>query len=402
MDLLCVMGLFPKEYLEQIERDSISGIQNAANKLQWALVDGFDALDGVEIRICNCLYVGSYPKRYRKMMIPTFEFHHREKANDINVGFLNLPLIKSLSRYYGMRNEINNWSKNGHPDEKVIVAYGMTLPTARALAYVKRKHCKIKCCLFVADLPEYMNAAAMDKAYYRTGKKVQNFLLRHCLEHVDCFVLLTENMKNWFDRDIKYTVVEGIAASQSEEAEKQDCLERKKAIVYAGMIEAKYGVVDMVEAFMRIQDRDWTLEVFGDGTSLEAIKRMARDDDRVHVHGMVPNREVLEWQRKASILINPRRNQVFTKYSFPSKIIEYMSSGTPVMSYMLDGMPEEYRKHLLIIEEEEDGIFKALNYVIHLPAGASAAFGESGRQFVLGNKAAKLQCGRIVDLIQRC
>lgn len=45
---------------------------------------------------------------------------------------------------------------------------------------------------------------------------------------------------------------------------------------------------------------------------------------------MVPNSGVLKAQSESEILVNPRNdNNEFTKYSFPSKVIEYLGSGTP-------------------------------------------------------------------------
>ena len=105
MDVLCLMGLFPEEYREEIQKDSKSGMQNAADKLQWAIVKGLDQIDGVSVSILNSLYIGSYPRRYSRLMIPTFKFKHSEKSEDINVGFCNLTVIKWISRYCGIKKE---------------------------------------------------------------------------------------------------------------------------------------------------------------------------------------------------------------------------------------------------------------------------------------------------------
>ena len=56
MNILCLMGLFPQEYEDEILKDSLSGMQNAANKLQWAIVDGLCNQTNVEINVINSLY----------------------------------------------------------------------------------------------------------------------------------------------------------------------------------------------------------------------------------------------------------------------------------------------------------------------------------------------------------
>ena len=55
----------------------------------------------------------------------------------------------------------------------------------------------------------------------------------------------------------------------------------------------------------------------------------------------------------ATLLINPRfSNEEYTKYSFPSKNMEYMASGTPILTTKLPGMPKEYYEYIYLFEEE--------------------------------------------------
>ena len=53
-------------------------------------------------------------------------------------------------------------------------------------------------------------------------------------------------------------------------------------------------------------------------------------------------------------------DKLVAKYSFPSKNMEYMVSGTPVLTTRLPGMPMEYYPYVYFIEEESaDGIAAA-------------------------------------------
>ena len=65
------MGLYPSEYLQEIEANSKAGIQIAANKLQWAIVDGLEE-NNIDVSIIYSLYIDAYPKNYSKRRIPTF------------------------------------------------------------------------------------------------------------------------------------------------------------------------------------------------------------------------------------------------------------------------------------------------------------------------------------------
>ena len=242
MDIMCLFGLFPDEYVDEINKSSVSGMQNAANKLQWGLVRGMDAQEDTHVTICNSLYIGSYPKRYKKMRIPTFPFAHKEGAEDINVGFCNLSGIKYLSRYTSSLKVVKKWAKAEANAQKVLLVYALTVPFVNIAGYIQKKYPAIKVCVVVPDLPEYMNVGAMRKnGAYAFLKRQEIKWLKKCLRPVDYYVLLTEPMKNWFEKPIRYTVVEGITQVQPGEQLPQ----KEKTVLYAGGIKREYGVIDL-------------------------------------------------------------------------------------------------------------------------------------------------------------
>lgn len=401
MKILCLMGLFPREYEQTILDNSIAGMQNAANKFQWGIVNGFDVIPEVEVKILNSLYIGSFPRRYKQVRIPTFEFSHKEGASDLNVGFTNLSGYKFLSRYLGMKKEIDKWIEATKDHTRVIVAYAMTTPIVELLHYVKKKHKEIKCCLVVPDLPEYMSMTAKKHSLHSFLKGIQIHRFKKQLKTVDGFVLLTENMTEWFDWKINYTVIEGICSLEKSDYNEILCNEKNKAVVYAGGIEEKYGLIELVKAFMKTQEPDWSLELFGSGSCVNTISELAKSDSRIHLRGTVSNADVIEEQRHAEILINPRNDKnEFTKYSFPSKVIEYMSSGTPMIGYKLSGMPDEYTNFFYEIDKTEDGMFKCLEKVMALSPSERTQKGKEAFEFVTTEKSARKQCGKILKLLE--
>ena len=74
MEILFLGGLFPKETEDEIINNSIGSVQNAANNLQWEFAKGLEENSNKSITILNSLYIGSYPNRYKKMRINTYNF----------------------------------------------------------------------------------------------------------------------------------------------------------------------------------------------------------------------------------------------------------------------------------------------------------------------------------------
>ena len=100
--------------------------------------------------------------------------------------------------------------------------------------------------------------------------------------------------------------------------------------------------------------------------------------------------------------MNPRpTTEEFTKYSFPSKNMEYMVSGTPLLTTRLPGMPKEYYPYVFLIEDETiDGYAKALADALSRTEDELVNFGQKAKKFVLENKNYIIQTRRIIELIQ--
>lgn len=400
MKFLCLMGLFPKEYEKTIADDSIAEIQYAANKLQWAIVNGLSQQENSHVHILNSVFIGSYPRGYRKLRIPSFSFGREYGISGDNVGFLNLPLVKLLSKYAALRKKAEAWIRDNGEEDLVVIAYAMTSPCVELLHDIAAKHPKVKCLLVVPDLPEYMDVSNTS-AIYRFMKKVHIGHMKNQLDGIAGYVFLTEHMKEWFDAPVAYTVVEGVYDGTGESGE-QETRAREKVILYAGGLCEEYGLLDLAEAFRQLDAPDWKLELVGDGDLMPRLREMAKEDPRIVLKGRLPNGQVVQRQKEVSVLVNPRRgDQDFTKYSFPSKTIEYMASGAAMVGYKLPGMPEEYSGHFYEVSPEADGLRKCLEQVISLPRESRDEMGREAKAFILREKNAKVQCRKIVDLASR-
>ena len=134
----------------------------------------------------------------------------------------------------------------------------------------------------------------------------------------------------------------------------------------------------------------------------EYINKSAKEDSRIIFKGRVKHSEVIELQRKATVLINPRRpNGGITKYSFPSKTMEYMVSGTPMIGYKLEGIPVDYYSHMYIPKSESVGVLaECINNVLTLPTKDLNDKSMAAMQFVAQNKNPKVQVKLILDFLE--
>ena len=145
-----------------------------------------------------------------------------------------------------------------------------------------------------------------------------------------------------------------------------------------------------------LQDPNIELWLCGSGEMEEEIRTYAAQDSRIRFFGFLPHEEAVQLQKQATVLVNPRTNQgEYTKYSFPSKTMEYMASGRPVMMFRLDGIPGEYDPFLTYIPEERAASIRdTVESLRKLSPSELDAMGTRGREFVLKNKNRNVQMCR--------
>jgi len=250
------------------------------------------------------------------------------------------------------------------------------------------------CAAIVTDVPDILAGGRT-----RTSKANTRLLARF-----DGYILLTEAMNPLVNpRGKPFLVAEGqVDATMSDTANELAGKHPEKVCLYAGMLHEKYGMVRLAEAFRMVKDESARLVLYGDGDAADRIRKLAGTDGRIEYRGVADNRTVVQEELKATLLINPRpSNEDFTAYSFPSKNLEYMVSGTPVLTTKLPGMPREYDRYAYLFNDEStEGMAKTLNAVLGLPREELHELGGRAKAFALKNKSNTAQARRVMDFLK--
>lgn len=391
-------GVWQKQDEQRIINESIGNVQIAANVFQTNLIEGLDANLSAPVTIINELFIGSFPKRYKKAVIRSYDWNHTDDPGhiDYNIGFLNFPLIKHYSRYHKLKKAIRDVCKISNEDTLYFIGYSMTYSVVEGLRYAKKIDARVKTCLVVPDLPEYMNLGKKKNFAFNIIKSCISKKLYRDIKNIDSFVTLTEYIYEALHVDKPFTVVEGIVSKPLEVPNLENNTTTKD-FVYTGTLAQKYGVVDLVDAFTKVEGNDLRLIICGAGDGKEHILEVAKKDSRIQYLGTVSNERAKELQRRAYVLVNPRSNkEEYTKYSFPSKTMEYLATGRPVLMHKLKGIPDEYDKYIFYFGED---MAKSLQQIAQADPQMLADMGEKGKQFVLLNKNMKKQAEKIIHLI---
>ena len=196
------------------------------------------------------------------------------------------------------------------------------------------------------------------------------------IKHINYVLPITASMMEKLPNK-NFEVVDGVYEYGFEDVNQ---IEKEPTFLYAGALNEKYGVVDLINAFKICKCKDkFKLNIAGSGSLLTKIKTIKE----VNYIGILKKEDCLKEEMKASLLIVPENGKnKYAKYSFHSKILEYLCSGTPVLLFYYDGITNDLLPYLNFIEVDSrdnyetsiaKGIERAVNSLDELEEKSKSA-----------------------------
>lgn len=388
-DSILILGrMFPPETEKEAVGHSRGMISSAASAHMEKIIKGIDSAFDGDVRILNVMPVSSFPRWYDKPFVSEYRYSHTgaDDKNDISIGFFNLTVVKNLSIQHRLDCRALEWARSVSTSggRKFVIAYTMNEIFLKTCVKIKRVCPECHICTIVPDLPAYTDLDKSGLLYKlitdRRAKRTNSL----CAV-TDSFVFLTKQMADYFPVKRPYIVSEAIA-SETEIPRTTERADSVVTVAYTGSFTKKYGIMELLAAIEKIKSDKIRFVICGSGEAHDIIAERAKTDSRIDFRGMVTHAESLEIQRAADILINPRANDgEYTKYSFPSKIMEYMSTGRPVMCFKLDGIPDEYDNYLTYFSSADE-MAEEIEKMCALPRAELDRIGAAGAEFVRREK----------------
>lgn len=379
------------------------GMNESGFKFHTLIIDGMCHQDDVNISSIVGRSVSN--KTHNGIIWKTRKEKINSKLCYKHLGFINIPILKQL--ILGLSFFFNTilWQWQCKGKEKYVIMDASYI-TAIPFVLAASKFGKCKTSAIFCDIYEYMAKVkdARNNEKVSITRRIARCFTSHNYKKLDSFILLTEQMNSVVNvLDKPYLVVEGLVdINMKSEENKLSEKEQGNVIMYAGALREQYGLKNLIEGFKNYKDKNAYLWIFGAGDYSSQIEQASREDDRICFFGMKDLDEVIKNELKSRILINPRpADKEFTKYSFPSKNMEFMVSGTPVLTTKLPGMPKEYYDYIYVINgNSPDDITKSFEEVFgEYSAQEIHEKGIKARNFVLENKNNIIQSKKILDLL---
>ena len=367
--------------------------------IQRSLIEGMERELGHGCSVINKMLV--HPRKNKRVIYSEWN-HLNQKC--INFSYFCLPFFSSNILFLFAKKHIKNWLIEHEKMDKLVVAYGLTNYNLQALAYAK-KYSKVKTVLIIPDLPEYTknnrNSLLLSLKNQLTNF-ITSLLEKKYLPEIDMLFLFSEKMASKLHRLFDYRIMEGIATDNFSSIIPERLFDKNNYIAfYGGGLHKRYGVDLLIDSLKYIKNDNYYLVICGNGDYVPEIEKMKLYDKRIIYLGVVPRHRFLALQLGSDLLINPRTsNQAFSDYSFPSKNMEFLSSGVPFIGFKLGGIPDEYDRFITYPKDETaQELANSISTFINGNKEGYLAKALEAKEYVLTKKNKYEQARAIIDSV---
>ncbi|WP_374264532.1 glycosyltransferase [Zoogloea sp.] len=365
----------PDSMLQEIlEKDQNLPLQT--HKFAWSLAralrDG-----GAAVELLSALPVSNYPVMPKLWFGGRFFCHDGFRGRTL--GFVNAVVLKHVTRTVACL--LPGWREIVRHRAQFIVVHGVHSPFLWFSLLLRRKDRKVV--VVVTDPPGVV--LARDGILVRFLKKLDRTIVKSALSRVDGVVALTQALIDDYSPMVRGIVLPGFMDRHLEQSNMPSLSEKPVFdIAYAGGLFEQYGVGRLLDAVLNVRGVNVRLTIYGKGDLESRIKEVATSNPRVRYGGVVAPKDLVALLQSSDLLVNPRpSDQDFVRHSFPSKLIEYLALGVPVLTTRLPGIPDSYLEQMYLIDDESaEGLRKSIEGVAALPLRDRVLRAKSAREFV--------------------
>lgn len=399
MDIIYLSSSCSDNKFDELRKKGITRKLPQAQKYHRLLIEGLAQNIKGSINAVSAFPVN---RQWTKQIFFRREEEKFDNIHYIYDSFINLPLLRQWTRIIQAKKEIKKTYRKSADCIIICDVLNQSLANAARKCGEKYDICVVG---IVTDVPGHTSGARR-RGYSLIRRIISQLAEKNShrnLKKYDAYLLLTEAMNSVVNKNGKpYIVLEGHCDSKMSQTENNIMGKNNpKVAMYAGGIHREFGIERLVNAFVRGDFFDWELHIYGDGNYQKDLIKLTKKVSNIKYFGVQPNSVIVENQLKATLLLNPRLTDAeYVKYSFPSKTMECMASGTPLCTTKLPGMPLEYYPYVYFFDNEtEDGMLSTLKEVLGKDAEEYHEFGKKAKEFVMMEKNNVKQAKKLLDFI---
>jgi glycosyltransferase involved in cell wall biosynthesis len=349
-------------------------------------------------RILSFVPVPAFP-RSRRLWCREASVTTAEGLHVSFVPFVNIPVAKQITLGLGTAVGLMKWAwRTRQARRRVVYVFNLTSPSG----------------LFVLAAARLIGAAAVvslndinepgqtvpDTFRWRLDYAMQRWLI----PRFDGHVAVADRIMKDFAPDRRYVRVEG--GIIPEKFAQASSLKRTKhsgfTLVAAGSLDEANGIHVLLSAMRLLREPGIRLCIAGDGPLAPVVRAAAAQDPRIQYYGYLSFDEVLALYAEADLLINMRVTKAIqTRYFFPSKLMEYLASGVPVLTTRTGHVAEEFGDVVLLLDDETpSGLATRLRQIVNMNRVELRELGDRARARTLATKSWNVQGAKVAAYLK--
>lgn len=258
-------------------------------------------------------------------IVPSYEHiiyeGHFEGKGLIDFYYFEAPANR-FKRYFDLPKTIakkvmENYDEKLNP--KSVIVYDSLNVTMAKTSIILSKKLGIKRVAILTDNPN--NITGVRRPYVHEVLRLS--------KNVSGYFSLSNGLIDLFNPKQKnFAITEGVV----EPAPRTLPLYTKPYIYFGGALYIKYGIGALIASYT-LEKPDYDLLIAGHGPYEAQVRAASFLNPRIVYLGQVSRSDNYNYERHASLNVNPRRySEDLDKNSVPSKMLEYLAAGQPILS----------------------------------------------------------------------
>lgn len=382
--------------MNENELRSLSGGSYAGNNMQLSILHSLKKIEETDINAISILSIAAFPKD--KVVINKRKIKIIESIKTVQISFFNFPVFKQLNQALNMYSETRKKLIKG--DFDIVLSYNLYPQVGYSIFKLNKKNI-IPTVSILADLPIDDNESQrniLSKLIMNRFNSVTKKYIGKC----DNYIILNKNVVEEYKlHDKNVIVIDGGIGNNKIPTESISYNNKSKIVLYTGALTEYSGIMNLINAMKYFEDNTIVLKIYGSGPLEEQVKAESTSLVNVEFCGYASNSEIMEEQKNAYILVNPRvTDDPISLVTFPSKIFEYMTSGTVVLSTRLNGFDENYDKLIYFSKSNSPfDLYECMEHIFKSSINELQVVADNAKAYVLNNKTWDKQTKKIYEFI---
>lgn len=326
------------------------------------------------------------------------KFLHRT----LTIAFINFPGLKLFTRLLSTLIVITYVLIGKHRSASVVI-YSLHMPYVIAGLLAKFVFQR-RVYIIVPDLPIYMRTGYGGNRLLSILKIIDSKILGFASSFFDGACFICAAMQKEFPAlSVNSVVIDGIVdgTTIAHIPERTvDNAANAKIVLYTGLLAESYGVKLLIKA-IDLLPSNFEIWIAGSGELVNYIKEAEIRNARVKYLGLLTAAELSTIYSQTSLLINPRLlHEPFVAFSFPSKLLEYLTTGIPVLTSNLPSIQGDLVPFLNFIHDVSvQGIAAAIQSTCSSNYANAITVAGLAKSYVLASRSPKIQAEKLLSLM---